>query len=174
MVEQQVLLNREMMDNDTNISTEQMNYVMQFGYIVLFGTTFPIAAFICLLCNYFLVDGVRNNFSYAKRIFPEISLGIGQFMTMLDILTFASVIINCGLIFFSSNTYRKMGIYDPKDDQVICFDAAMGFCANVGTYYKPFKTLAGFFTFIIIVEHIILIVKVWVRKVLVSSKQYDE
>ena len=94
-------------------------------------------------------------------------------MTMLDILSFASVVINCGLIFFSSNTYRKLSIYSPKDDQVICFDSQKTFCANVGTYYKPFKTLGGFFSFIVIVEHIIIIVKVWVRKILVSSKKYD-
>lgn len=105
-----------MMDNDTDISVEQMNYVMQFGYIALFGTAFPIAAFVCLCCNFLLIKAVKNNFEYSKRIFPEISLGIGQFMTMLDILSFCSVIINCGLVFFSSNTYRKMGIYDPKDD----------------------------------------------------------
>jgi hypothetical protein len=92
---------------------------------------------------------------------------------MLDILSFASVIINCGLIFFSSNTYRKLGVYSPKDDQVICFDAGGLFCANSGTYFKPFKTLGAFFTFIVVVEHIILIVKVWVRKILVSSKKYD-
>ena len=159
-----------MMDNDTNISVEQMNYVMQFGYITLFGTTFPIAAFVCLVCNFFLIKAVKNNFEYSKRIFPEISLGIGQFMTMLDILSFCSVIINCGLIFFSSNTYRKLGIYDPKDDQVICFDAGKVFCANVGTYWKPFKTLGAFFTFVVVVEHIILIVKVWTRKVMVTSK----
>ena len=47
------------------------------------------------------------------------------------------------------------------------------YCSNVGTYYKPFKTLGAFFTFVVVVEHIILIVKVWVRKILVSSKQYD-
>jgi hypothetical protein len=162
-----------MMDNDTDISVEQMNYVMQFGYIALFGTTFPIAAFVCLCCNFLLIKAVKNNFEYSKRIFPEISLGIGQFMTMLDILSFASVIINCGLIFFSSNTYRKLGVYSPKDDQVICFDAGGLFCANSGTYFKPFKTLGAFFTFIVVVEHIILIVKVWVRKILVSSKKYD-
>ena len=94
-------------------------------------------------------------------------------MIMLDILTFGSVIINCGLIFFASNTYRKLGIYSPKDDQVICFDAGGTFCANVGTYYKPFKTLGSFFTFVVVVEHIIIIVKVWVRKIIVSSKQFD-
>jgi len=66
-----------MMDNDTNISTEQMNYIMQFGYISLFGTAFPIAAFVCLCCNYLLLKAVKNNFEYGKRIFPEISLGIG-------------------------------------------------------------------------------------------------
>jgi len=66
-----------MMDNDTNISTEQMNYIMQFGYIALFGTTFPIAAFVCLCCNYLLIKAMKNNFEYSKRIFPEISLGIG-------------------------------------------------------------------------------------------------
>lgn len=167
------------MDNDTNISTEQMNYIMQFGYISLFGTVFPAAAAVCLFFNYFLVKAVKNNFEYSKRIFPEVSLGIGQFMIMIDILSYCSVIVNCGLIFFSSNTYRKMSVWTPDDDTAICFDAPTGpgnkplFCANIGSYYKPFKTLGAFFTFIIVVEHIIILVKVWVRKMFSSNKEYD-
>jgi hypothetical protein len=64
-------------------------------------------------------------------------------------------------------------VYSPDDDTVICFDGSGVFCANAGTYFKPFKTLGAFFTFIVVVEHIILIVKVYVRKILVSSKKYD-
>ena len=94
-------------------------------------------------------------------------------MTMIEVISFSSVIMNCALIFFSSNRYRKLSIYDPKDNQVICFDSLGKYCANVGTYYKPFNTLAQFFTFIIVVEHIILILKVFVRKVFVNTKEYD-
>ena len=94
-------------------------------------------------------------------------------MTMIEILSFCSVIMNCALIFFTSNRYRKLSIYDPKDDQVICFDSGGKFCANVGTYFKPFKTLGQFFTFVIVVEHIILIIKVFVRKVFTNNKEYD-
>lgn len=56
---------------------------------------------------------------------------------------------------------------------MICFDSGKGFCANIGTYYKPFKTLGAFMTCIIVIEHFIIIVKVWTRKVLVNTKQYD-
>ena len=105
-----------MMDNGNDVSVEQMNYVMQFGFITMFGTIFPFGAVICLISNQILLKSVKNDFEYMKRFMPEISIGIGQFIYMLDLITYASVIINCALIYFTSHTYRRLLVYNPADD----------------------------------------------------------
>jgi hypothetical protein len=154
-----------MMENGNDISVEQMNYVMQFGFISMFSTLFPLGAFICLISNQILLKSVKNDFEYMRRFMPQISIGIGQFMYMLDLITYASVIINCALIYFTSTTYTKLLVYNPADDEVTCFDDARVYCASVGSYYKLFSGPVGFLTFVIAIEHIILICKVFLSKV---------
>ena len=56
-------------------------------------------------------------------------------------------------------------VYNPGDDQVTCFDDARKYCASVGSYYKLFSGPAGFLTFVIAIEHFILICKVFFSKI---------
>lgn len=69
-IRQQVKLNDAMMDVEEEGSVEQMNFVMQYGYICLFSTVFPLASFICLIANYILFKSVKNEFEFSKRTFP--------------------------------------------------------------------------------------------------------
>lgn len=161
----QVKLNDAMMDNENDVSVEQMNFIMQFGYISLFSTVFPLGAAVCLLSNTILLKAVKNDFEYVKRFMPEISMGIGQFMYMLDLISYASVIINSAIIYFTSHTYRKLFVYNPTDDSVLCFDGDRVYCASVGSYFKLFSGPAGFLVFVIAIEHLILIAKVFISKV---------
>lgn len=131
----------------------------------MFSTIFPLGAAICVISNQILLKAVKNDFEYMKRFMPEISIGIGQFIYMLDLITYASVIINCALIYFTSHTYRKLLVYNPADDDVTCFDDAKAYCASVGSYYKLFSGPAGFLVFVLAIEHIILISKVFISKV---------
>jgi hypothetical protein len=75
---------------------------------------------------------------------------------MLDLITYASVVINCALIYFTSSTYRKLLVYNPADDEVTCFDSAKMFCASAGAYYKWLAGPAGFLVVVVTGEHSML------------------
>lgn len=151
-----------------------MNFIMQFGYVSLFSTVFPLGAAVCLLSNAILLKAVKNDFEYVKRFMPEISMGIGQFMYMLDLISYASVIINSAIIYFTSHTYRTLFVYNPTDDSVLCFDKDRVYCASVGSYFKLFSGPAGFLVFVIAIEHVILIAKVFVSKLFApDGNQFD-
>ena len=50
-IRQQVLVNNELAECDTDIAGELMELVMQFGYVCLFSPVFPMAGFVCLVAN---------------------------------------------------------------------------------------------------------------------------
>jgi len=64
-----------------------MDFVMQFGYIVMFSSVFPLAAFFCFMFNGLVLISVLNEFKHKRRIMPEISVGIGRFLTMIEFLS---------------------------------------------------------------------------------------
>ena len=51
VIKNQVLVNEELMEDDTDIAGELMEIVMQFGYICLFSPVFPLAGFVCYVAN---------------------------------------------------------------------------------------------------------------------------
>lgn len=47
---------------------------------------------------------------YNKRLFPQISLGIGQFMYMMEFLSHLSIVVNVSIIYFTSTTFSDFFI----------------------------------------------------------------
>ena len=61
-----------------------MDLVIQFGYISFFGTVFPPSAFICFICNLVTLSSMKNEFKFKQRGMPEITIGIGKYMKMIE------------------------------------------------------------------------------------------
>ena len=51
-------------DEEGSITESQNDIVMQFGYITLFSTVFPLASLICLVCNMITMKSIMSEFKY--------------------------------------------------------------------------------------------------------------
>jgi hypothetical protein len=100
-----MIYNNNLVDAEKSVSEEYMDFVMQFGYIVMFSSVFPLAGFFCWAFNYVKMLSLLNEFQYKRRIMPEISVGIGMFMNFLELLSKVSTVINCAICYFTSKAY---------------------------------------------------------------------
>eukprot|EP00033_Pygsuia_biforma_P003008 GCRY01003309.1.p1 GENE.GCRY01003309.1~~GCRY01003309.1.p1 ORF type:complete len:797 (+),score=257.69 GCRY01003309.1:169-2559(+) len=77
--------------------------VIQFGYVTLFAAGFPIASLAALINNLLeLRTDAFKLLSYTSRPRKSIVASIGMWQTILEILSIACVITNCGIIAFTS------------------------------------------------------------------------
>ena len=106
MVQHQIEWNEHLCEDNPDITNEYMDFVQQFGYIVLFSSCFPLAGFFCFIANFILIRSVMNEFKYNRRPMPEISIGIGQFLYMIEFLSHCSIVINIAICYFTSQTYK--------------------------------------------------------------------
>ena len=74
------------MDASGKILDDYMELTVQFGFIVLFSSVFPLAAALSLLTNNVQMSAQINNFQYNKRFKAEVSNGIGSFGDCISIL----------------------------------------------------------------------------------------
>ena len=101
------MYNAVLMKDDQEISHNYMDLIMQFGYVSLFSTVFPLAPLASYLCNALTMKAIYLEFECEKRCLPEVSIGIGKCLEMLDVLQFVTVIINCALIFFTNQSAER-------------------------------------------------------------------
>ena len=106
--EYQAIRDFNMSGEKPDILANYMELVVQFGYIVLFSEVFPLAAFMSIISNYIQMKSQINNLSYTRRSKPEVSTGIGNWMTCIQILSQFSIITSCACIYFTSKTFRKL------------------------------------------------------------------
>lgn len=116
--------------------------------------------------NSFDICSRIRDLRYSRRFRAEVSYGIGNWMGCLENLCQLGIIINCAGIYFTSKIYHKIFIQDYK------------FSEQHQQYHKDglepdYRLNTGwdtlkFFMFIVVVEHVILIVK------LVSEQVIDE
>ena len=57
-----------------------------------------------------------NNFSFQRRQKAEVSNGIGNFITCLQILCQLSIMVNAGIIYFTSKIYKNLFTGTDTDD----------------------------------------------------------
>lgn len=97
------------MEDEENSTAEAFNdLIMQFGYISLFSVAFPPAALFCFVCNMITMKSIMSEFKYKQRSLPEISIGIGQFLGMIEQISFMTIIINCAISLFTSNRVHQV------------------------------------------------------------------
>jgi anoctamin-10/anoctamin-7 len=76
--------------------------MIQFGYTTMFITSFPLAAVMGFVSNYveMRVDAWKLC-QMCRRTEPRSAEDIGTWMTILEVISFASILVNCGLIAFT-------------------------------------------------------------------------
>jgi len=115
---------------------------------------------------------MKNEFKYNRKPVPEISIGLGQYMYMLEFLSHLSIVVNCGIIYFTSRRYREYFINNPKESTQVCIGTGdMQMCVKMTEDKKLFTETISFLLFVIAIEHIVSFLKIMYVK-LVS--EFDE
>ncbi|KAF5380733.1 hypothetical protein D9757_007154 [Collybiopsis confluens] len=93
----------------SNLSTDYSEMVVQFGYIVLWSTIFPLAPLFALLNNVMEIrkDAFRISM-HERRPIPLRAESIGAWLNVLDFLGWSSAVINVVLV----------GLFCPRSQQV--------------------------------------------------------
>jgi hypothetical protein len=65
-----VLFNDKLGGDEFDVNGDYMEFVSQFGLIIMFSSVFPLAALICMIQNYFRLLFTRSEIKYNKRLFP--------------------------------------------------------------------------------------------------------
>lgn len=153
LIEQQVMYNSELKDEELETEDEYMDIVLQFGLIVMFSSVFPLASALSCMKNgirlYMLTKDNMNN----RRTMPRISIGIGQFLYMIQVLCHISIVSNMSIVYFTSSTFRNLFIASPDEGyhQVCIGNTTM--CVEASASTKMFMSSASFLAVVVVVEH---------------------
>ena len=81
---------------------------LQFGYLTMFITAYPLASLMCLVQNFISirVDAFTLCNLYRRPI-PRRAQDIGRFQTVFETLGFAAVIVNSALVAFTGNYCKQ-------------------------------------------------------------------
>ncbi|GFO25413.1 anoctamin [Plakobranchus ocellatus] len=88
-----------LMDDCTGCNDEYLEMYIQFGYVYLFSSTFPLAALWALINNF--IEIRSDAFKFCKvfrRPFTQQANSIGAWQPAFEIIGLISVITNCALI----------------------------------------------------------------------------
>lgn len=157
----QVFRDLAMMSDPPNILLYYEELIKQFGYIVLFSSVFPLAAFMSYVSNSIQVKSQIQNLKYQRRFKAEVSNGIGNWLNCLENLCQLGIIVNCAGVFFTSKIYMHIFVSENdnkmNDYQKHVLDATKNHSdLRLSTGWAPLN----FFIVIVIIEHILLILKV--------------
>jgi hypothetical protein len=144
------------MKDDQEIAHNYMDLVMQFGYISLFSTVFPLAAFVSYVSNSLTLKSIYLEFELEKRSIPEISIGIGKCLDMIELIQFVSVIVNCALIYFTNDASEK-------------FLAPRLFRSD-----DPATDMLYFCLFAVFVEHALILLRMGIAELLEDKDRFFE
>lgn len=73
---------------------------------MFFSSVFPLAGALSMICNYFEMKQQIECLKYEKKFKAEVSVGIGNFMGCLEIISTFSIMINAFLICFTSKVFK--------------------------------------------------------------------
>ena len=144
------------MQDDQEISNNYMDLVTQFGYVAMFSTVFPLTPLMMLGFNWLTLKAIYLEFEFEKRSMPEVSIGIGKNLDMIDLLQFVSVIVNCALIYFTNNSTERFITNRFFDD------------LDAGT------ELVYFLLLVIFVEHFIILVRMLLAECIEDKDRFFE
>ena len=86
----------------------------------MFSSVFPLMPLILLFFNWARITLTRRELKYNRRPTPKISIGIGPFIKMLDILSTLSIMVNLSIVFFTSVTIKDKYVGGIDDMVKVC------------------------------------------------------
>ncbi|CAG8616143.1 5643_t:CDS:10, partial [Ambispora gerdemannii] len=116
-------------NNDDGIRSDYQEMVVQFGFISLFSTVFPLAPLFALLNN--LVKIRTDAYKYItvmQRPIGFLAQNIGMWDTIIHVISFLSVLTNATIVaFHSSYMQRVFEVYAQTDYQLLVIRVAFIF-----------------------------------------------
>ena len=140
-----------------DILAHYMELIVQFGYIVLFSEVFPLAALMSYISNYIQMQSQINNLGYSRRFKAEVSNGIGNWLTCLQILTQFSIFTSCACIYFTSRTFRNLLVHGEAYE-------------GISALSDPFE-MVQFFLIVVVVEHVVMVTKILLEMIIEDVPQ---
>ncbi|CAD8114697.1 unnamed protein product [Paramecium sonneborni] len=98
-------------DDKEEVDGSVLDYLeisIQFSYLILFGVSFPACFIMAFGQNILKIQVDKLKFlKFVRRPFPEGASSIGNWLIILDIITFLGIFVNAGLIVFTSGFFTK-------------------------------------------------------------------
>jgi len=103
-----------------------LEIIIQFAFVTLFAMSFPLIPLIAWITNILEieVDKLKLLRLY-KRPIPYAAKDIGNWMTILEILSYISIFSNLGLLIFNSNSYYGL---DPNSKLLLFSGLCVFYC----------------------------------------------
>ncbi|GMF53232.1 unnamed protein product [Phytophthora fragariaefolia] len=99
------VLVQELMYPHDFLMGKQMEVVLQFGYITMFVSVLPVAPLFALLSNVVAMRLDVLSCTQAKQRPPfESETEVTTFMSILELMSFAAVAVNCAVLFFTTRS----------------------------------------------------------------------
>eukprot|EP00924_Labyrinthula_sp_SR-Ha-C_P011526 snap_masked-scaffold_17-processed-gene-0.37-mRNA-1 protein AED:0.35 eAED:0.35 QI:0/-1/0/1/-1/1/1/0/1088 len=112
---------------------DYLELAIQFGYVTLFVSAFPLAPTLALLNNFVEVwVDAKKVCTLSRRPYVEKAMDIGTWLEVFTILSYIAVVVNSAVLVFSSIELI------PVDDEVDRVWAFLGFI--VGIYFVKYLT----------------------------------
>jgi hypothetical protein len=127
--------------------------VIQYGFVTLFVAAFPLAPFFALLNNIFEIR--LDSYKYIatkRRPLAERAQDIGAWFSILQVITYLSVVTNVSLLISCCTLYHErqeeMGALDTPLAKYSCiryldFWLYSGFCLPQENFALPWKKACG-------------------------------
>lgn len=107
----------EHLNDFTDLDAEFREMVVQFGYVTLFVTAFPLGPFFALLNNMIEIRGdAYKLLKDHRRAIPFMAQNIGSWHTVLEFISMFAVITNACLIAFNSEYFEWRWLRNYSDN----------------------------------------------------------
>jgi hypothetical protein len=81
---------------------EYIEIIIQYGYLMLFSLTFPLAPLLALINNIFEIQVDKTKFlNFSKRPIPMEANSIGVWRRIITTITYLAIIVNAGVLIFT-------------------------------------------------------------------------
>ena len=132
--------------------------VIQLGFIAFFAVSFPLAPLFSFLTNILeVMIKLKIMAEFGRRGIAQCSAGIGNWMNVMNFISYFAIPINMGVLLFARNTDVKVG-----SDQDLDLVPVKEQSALTAYFMKEseFWTRTNIFIFVVCMEHLIIGLKI--------------